>query len=80
MADTISEIHRRSRGTYGRRRVFAEILRREIAAMSKKVAKAEVEWQRRCESEGYIDPPERLVVVRGALTKSKGCLIEYLIP
>jgi hypothetical protein len=47
--------------------LFAEILRREIAAMRKKAAKAEVEWQRRCESEGYIDPPERLVAVRERL-------------
>ena len=32
--------------------------------MSEKVVGAETQWQRRCESEGYVDPPERLVVVR----------------
>jgi hypothetical protein len=44
--------------------LFAEILRREVTAMSKEVARAEIKWQRRCESEGYVDPPQRLVVVR----------------
>jgi hypothetical protein len=45
-------------------KLFAEILRREVTAMSEKVVGAESQWQRRCESEGYVDPPERLVVVR----------------
>jgi hypothetical protein len=45
-------------------KLFAEILRREVTAMSEKVVGAETQWQRRCESEGYVDPPERLVVVR----------------
>ena len=45
-------------------KLFAEILRREVTAMSKEVARAEIKWQRRCESEGCVDPPERLVVVR----------------
>jgi hypothetical protein len=43
---------------------FAKILRRELAEMSEKVVAAEVEWHLRCESEGYVDPPQRLVVVR----------------
>ena len=44
--------------------LFAEILRREVTAMSREVARAEIKWQRRCESEGCVDSPERLVVVR----------------
>ena len=32
--------------------------------MSKNVAKAEARWRTRCAAEGYVDPPERLVVVR----------------
>jgi hypothetical protein len=43
---------------------FAETLGRDLAAMSEKLAKAEIEWQRRCESEGLVDPPARLLVVR----------------
>jgi predicted nucleic acid-binding protein len=42
--------------------LFAKILRREIAAMKRNLTNAESEWQRRCESEGYVDPPERLAV------------------
>ena len=44
--------------------LFAKILRQEVAEMNKKVAKAETEWRRRCEVDGYVDPPERLVLVR----------------
>ena len=44
--------------------LFAKMLRREIATMKRKVTNAESAWQRRCESEGCVDPPERLVVVR----------------
>jgi hypothetical protein len=43
---------------------FAKILRRELAEMSEKVVAAEVEWHLRCEAEGYVEPPERLVIVR----------------
>lgn len=39
---------------------FAKILRRELTEMGEKVIAAEVEWHLRCESEGYIDPPQRL--------------------
>jgi hypothetical protein len=45
-------------------RRFAKILRRELAEISEKVVAAEVEWHLRCESEGYVDPPDRLVVVQ----------------
>jgi hypothetical protein len=44
--------------------MFAGILRRELVGLKKKVAKAESDWQRRCEAEGYVEPPPRLVVVR----------------
>jgi hypothetical protein len=53
---------------------FAKILRREIATMKKKVTNAESEWQRRCESEGYVDPPERLAVVRERIAEAKSML------
>jgi hypothetical protein len=54
--------------------LFANILRREIATMKKKVTNAESEWQRRCESEGYVDPPERLAVVRERIAEAKSML------
>jgi hypothetical protein len=43
---------------------FAKILRRELTELSEKLVTAEVEWHLRCESEGYVDPPRRLVVVQ----------------
>jgi hypothetical protein len=54
--------------------LFAKILRREIAAMKRAVSNAESEWQRRCESEGYVDPPERLAVVRARITEARRML------
>jgi hypothetical protein len=54
--------------------LFAKILRHEIAAMKRKVSDAESEWQRRCESEGYVDPPERLAVVRERITEARRML------
>ena len=54
--------------------VFAKILRREIAAMKRKLSSAELQWQRRCESEGYVDPPERLAVVRERITEARKML------
>ena len=54
--------------------LFVEILRREIAAMKRNVTNAESEWQRRCESEGYVDPPERLAVVRERITEARRML------
>jgi hypothetical protein len=54
--------------------LFAKILRREIAAMKRNVTNAESEWQRRCESEGYVDPPERLAVVRERITEARRML------
>jgi hypothetical protein len=46
---------------------FAKILRAELANINEKVVTAEVEWHLRCESEGYVDPPERLVTVQGRI-------------
>jgi hypothetical protein len=54
--------------------LFAKIMRHEIAAMKRKLSNAESEWQRRCESEGYIDPPERLAVVRERITEARRML------
>ena len=54
--------------------LFAKMLRREIAAMKRKLSNAESEWQRRCESEGYVDPPERLAVVRKRITEARRML------
>jgi hypothetical protein len=50
-------------------RLFAEILRRQVTEMNKNVAKAETQWQRRCEAQGQLDPPERLVIVRERIEK-----------
>jgi hypothetical protein len=54
--------------------LFAKMLRREIAAMKRNVTNAESEWQRRCESDGYVDPPERLAVVRQRIAEAKSML------
>ena len=54
--------------------LFAKMLRREIAAMKRNMTNAESEWQRRCESEGYVDPPERLAVVRERITEARRML------
>jgi hypothetical protein len=54
--------------------LFAKMLRREIAAMKRKVTIAESAWQRRCESEGYVDPPERLAVVRERIAEARRML------
>jgi hypothetical protein len=54
--------------------LFAKMLRREIAAMKRNVTNAESEWQHRCESEGYVDPPERLAIVRERITEARRML------
>ena len=54
--------------------LFAKILRREIATMKQKVTNAESAWQRRCESEGYVDPPQRLAVVRERIAEARRML------
>jgi hypothetical protein len=63
---------RRSEGVQAQ--LFAKMLRREIATMTKKVTNAESAWQRRCEAQGYVDPPERLVVVRERNAEAKRML------
>lgn len=54
--------------------LFADLLRREIATMKKKMTDAEAAWQRRCETEGYVDPPKRLAVVRERIAEAKRML------
>lgn len=49
---------------------FAALLRREVAHLEEAVVRAEGRWQRRCETWGYVDPPERLLVVRGRLAEA----------
>jgi hypothetical protein len=48
---------------------FAKILRRELTELNEKLVAAEVEWHLRCESEGDVDPPQRLVIVRERVTE-----------
>ena len=54
--------------------LFATALRHDIASMKPKVAKAESAWERRCESEGYVDPPKRLIIVRERLSEARRML------
>ena len=54
--------------------LFAKLLRRDIATMKRKVTKAELAWQKRCESQGYVDPPERLVKVRERMAEARRML------
>jgi hypothetical protein len=54
--------------------LFAGLLRRDIASMKRKISKAESAWERRCESEGYVDPPKRLVIVRERLIEARRML------
>lgn len=54
--------------------LFARLLRRDIETMKRKVTKAESAWQRRCESEGYVEPPKRLVIVRERLAEARRML------
>jgi hypothetical protein len=54
--------------------LFAKMLRHEIAAMKRTVTDAESEWQNRCDSEGYVDPPERLAVVRERIAEARRML------
>jgi hypothetical protein len=53
---------------------FSDMLRRELAGMSKKLVAAEARWHRRCESSGYVDPPERIALVRRRVTDLEGML------
>jgi hypothetical protein len=54
--------------------LFAKMLRREIATMKRKVTNAESAWQRRCEAQGYVDPPERLALVRERIAEARRML------
>jgi hypothetical protein len=48
---------------------FAKILRCELTELNEKLVAVEVEWHLRCESEGDVDPPQRLVIVRERVTE-----------
>ena len=50
--------------------LFADILRQEIAQMSRTITKGESQWRQRCEVEGHVDPPERLRLVRGRMQEA----------
>jgi hypothetical protein len=50
--------------------LFADILRQEVAQMSKTIARAESKWRHRCEVEGDVDPPQRLTLVRGRMEEA----------
>jgi hypothetical protein len=54
--------------------LFARTLRHDIASLKRKMTKAESAWERRCESEGYVDPPKRLVIVRERLSEMRRML------
>jgi len=54
--------------------LFARALRQDIATLKRKITKAESAWERRCESEGYVDPPKRLVIVRERLSEMRRML------
>jgi hypothetical protein len=47
---------------------FSEMLRRELAELTEKLVAAEARWLRRCEASGYVDPPERVALVRRRIT------------
>ena len=50
--------------------LFADILRQEVAQMSKSITNGESQWRQRCEVEGHVDPPERLTLVRGRMAEA----------
>jgi hypothetical protein len=54
--------------------LFARALRHDIVSMKPKITKAESAWARRCESDGYVDPPKRLVIARERLSEARRML------
>lgn len=50
--------------------MFADMLHREVAEMTKRVATAEAQWRRRCAEKGDVEPPERLLLVQGRLEEA----------
>jgi hypothetical protein len=53
---------------------FSEMLRRELAELTEKLVAAEARWLRRCELGGYVDPPERVAMVRRRVADLEGML------
>jgi hypothetical protein len=64
----------RGRSERAQAALFAGLLRRDIASMKRKISKADAAWERRCASDGYIDPPKRLVMVRERLIEARRML------
>jgi hypothetical protein len=48
---------------------FAKMLRRELNEINEKLVAVDVEWHLRCESEGDVEPPQRLVIARERVTE-----------
>jgi hypothetical protein len=53
---------------------FSEMLRQELAGLTEKLVAAEVRWLRRCEAGVYVDPPERIALVRRRVSDLEGML------
>ena len=53
---------------------FSEMLRRELVELTEKLVAAEARWHRRCELGGYVDPPERVAMVRRRVADLEGML------
>ena len=53
---------------------FSEMLRRELAELTEKLVAAAARWLRRCESSGYVDPPERIALVRRRVAELEGMI------
>lgn len=47
---------------------FSTMLRCELTEMSKQLVAAEARWHHRCQTSGYVDPPERIALVRRRVT------------
>src|ERR1700679_1658236 len=53
---------------------FSELLHRELTELTEKLVVAEARWLRRCDASGYVDPPERVALVRRRVTDLEGML------
>jgi hypothetical protein len=69
--DAAAQTHQSERAQAMR---FAEMLRRELTELTEKLVVAEARWLRRCESGGYVDPPERVALIRRRVTDLEGML------
>ena len=53
---------------------FSDMVGQELAGLTEKLVAAEVRWHRRCDSSGYVDPPERIALVRRRVTELEGMI------